>query len=102
MASYGRRVREDFLSPLNGLAVCGTETDAFVHEVVHHQVALLLDVAEDTEPVAGCHSQAGGAVQVERHEDVGGREREICPTAEVKHHVRVRRIRYARGGETKL
>jgi len=102
IARYGRRVREDFLFCLNGLAVCSTEADTFVHDVVHHQVALLLDVAEDTEPVAGRHSQAGGALQVERHEDVVGVEREIRPTAEVEHHGWVRRIRHARGGETKL
>ena len=49
---------------LHCLAVGRFEANAVVDEVVHNKMILLLNVAEDAEPVAARHSQASGACLV--------------------------------------
>jgi hypothetical protein len=86
---------------LHGFAVGGFEADALVDEVVHDEVVLLLDVAQDAEPVAGRHGEASSPRCVQRHEHILRRQGEIRPV-EVQHHGRVRRIAHPRRGEAKL
>lgn len=86
---------------LHCLAVGGFEANAVVDEIVHNEMILLLDVAEDAKPCAARHSQASGACRVQCHEDVVWSE-VVIGAGEMEHHCGVGRIGNSRSVETIL